>query len=185
MTPLESLQQRVSIARLQAPAPDESQLKELILAAVRAADHGNLTPWRFIIIQDQGLVKLGELFAEVAKVRKPTLSPDEAQRFKSMPLRAPTIITVVAKTQPHPKVPVQEQLLSAGAAAQNLVNAAFMMGLGAVWRTGDMAYDPLIEKALDLAAGEQIIGFIYIGTPVSEAGKPPTRNPQDFLSYWQ
>lgn len=185
MTPLESLQQRVSVGRLQAPAPDDVQLNELIRAGVRAADHGNLTPWRFIVIRDQGLVKLGELFAEVAVARKPSISPEELQRFKSMPLRAPMIITVIAKVQAHPKVPAQEQLLSAGAAAQNLINAAFMMDLGAVWRTGDMAYDPLIEKALGLVAGEQIIGFLYVGTPSQAMGKPPTRNPEDFLSYWQ
>lgn len=185
MTPLESLQRRVSIGKLQAPAPDEEQLEDLILAAVRAADHGNLTPWRFIAIRDQGLVKLGELFSEVAAVRKPAISPEEMQRFRSLPLRAPMIITVVAKVQSHPKVPDQEQLLSAGAAAQNLINAAFMMGLGAVWKTGDMAYDPLVEQALGLTSGEKIIGFLYIGTPAQAVGQPPVRNPEDFLSYWQ
>lgn len=185
MTPLELLQKRVSVGKLQAPAPDDALILELIKAAMRAADHGNLTPWRFIAIRDQGLIRLGELFASVATIRKPSCSGEELQRFKSMPLRAPLIIVVVAHIQEHPKIPQQEQLLSAAAAAQNILNAAFMSGWGAIWRTGDMAYDPLVVEALGVVSPEQIIGFLYIGTPTQPPNEPRLQSTQDFLSYWQ
>lgn len=185
MTPLDLLQKRVSVGKLQAPGPDDSQILEFIKAAMRAADHGNLTPWRFIAIREQGLIKLGDLFANAAVVSKPSSTAEELQRFKSLPLRAPLIITVVAQIQEHPKIPRQEQLLSAAAAAQNLLNAAFMSGWGAIWRTGDIAYDPAVADALGLGNGEQIIGFIYIGTPAQLPGEPRVKSPQDFLSYWQ
>lgn len=185
MTPLELLQKRVSIGKLQAPGPDNTQCLDFIRAAMRAADHGNLTPWRFIAIRNEGLVKLGQLFAKVALERKPGASQDELERFKSLPLRAPLIIVVVAKIQEHPKIPKQEQLLSAAAAAQNIINAAFFSGWGAVWRTGDIAYDPLIAQALGLVTGEQIIGFIYIGTPAQPFHEPRVKPANEFLSYWQ
>lgn len=176
-----ALHQRVSLSKLEAPAPSAEQLDIIFRAATRAADHGNLKPWRFLIVEGQGLENMGCLFARVAADKKTDITQAEMDRFKSMPLRAPMVIVVIAKCQHHPKVPQVEQLLSAGAAAQNILNAAFALGLGAVWRTGDMAYDDTIKKALGLVttdkSNEHIVGFIYIGTPTG-----PTHSPRPLVS---
>jgi nitroreductase len=188
MDAITALHQRVSQSKLMAPAPDDAQLESLIRAATRAADHGHLQPWRFLVIKDAGLKKLGELFAQVAAAKKTDITPAELDRFKSMPLRAPMIIVAIAKCQAHPKVPQVEQLIAAGAAAQNLINASFALGLGAIWRTGEMAYDPDIQQALGLinneTLSEQIVGFIYIGTAVNSATAPREINPKDFFTQW-
>lgn len=184
MTVLEVLQKRVSVGRLQAPAPDQKMCEEFILAATRAADHGNLTPWRFLLIQGEALVKLGQVFLDAAKADKPDMSKDEADRYLGLPLRAPLIITVIAKTQLHPKVPVQEQLYSAAAAAQNILNAAYSAGFGAVWRTGDLASHVKVNQQLGLVEGEHIIGFLYLGTPVHPLGEAKPKTVTDFLTYW-
>jgi nitroreductase len=182
------LHHRVSQSKLALPAPDREQLDILIRAATRAADHGNLQPWRFLVIEGVGLEKLGELFARVAAEKKPDISQAELDRFKSMPLRAPMIIVAIAKCQVHPKIPKVEQLIAAGAAAQNILTASFALGLGAIWRTGDMAYDGAIKQALGLvsneALDEQIVGFIYIGTPTGSAHLPRAINPSDFFTTW-
>ncbi|AQT59035.1 nitroreductase [Cellvibrio sp. PSBB023] len=188
MDAITALHQRVSQSKLQAPAPDAQQLATLIRAATRAADHGNLQPWRFLTIEGDGLEKLGQLFANVAAAKKTDISQAELDRFKSMPLRAPMIIVAIAKCHAHPKVPQIEQLIAAGAAAQNIINASFALGLGAIWRTGDMAYDDTIKQALGLISNEtldeQIVGFIYIGTPANSASLPREINPQDFFTAW-
>jgi nitroreductase len=188
MDAIAALHQRVSQSRLQAPAPNAEQLEILIRAAIRAADHGNLQPWRFLIIEGEGLVKLGQLFAKRAAMKDTDISQAQLDRFKSMPLRAPMIIVAIAKCQAHPKVPKIEQLIAAGAAAQNLINASFALGLGAIWRTGDMAYDDGIKQALGLVTNEmldeQIVGFIYIGTAASNAAPPRELNPGDFFTAW-
>lgn len=182
------LHHRVSQSKLALPAPDREQLDILIRAATRAADHGNLQPWRFLVIEGVGLEKLGELFARVAAEKKPDISQAELDRFKSMPLRAPMIIVAIAKCQVHPKIPKVEQLIAAGAAAQNILTASFALGLGAIWRTGDMAYDGAIKQALGLvsneALDEQIVGFIYIGTPTGSTHLPRAINPSDFFTTW-
>lgn len=188
MDSITALHQRVSQSKLQAPAPSAEQLDILIRAAIRAADHGNLQPWRFLIIENEGLIKLGQLFAERAAIKEADISQAQLDRFKSMPLRAPMIIVVIAKCQAHPKVPQIEQLIAAGAAAQNLINASFALGLGAIWRTGEMAYDDEIKQALGLVTNatlnEQIVGFIYIGTAASNASSPREINPRDFFTTW-
>lgn len=184
MDAIEALHQRVSTPRLTAPAPTTEQLTVLFKAALRAADHGNLRPWRFLVVEGQGLNRLGEVFAEAATAKNPDITQSELDRCRSLPHRAPMIVVSIAKCQPNPKVPEVEQIIAAGAATQNFINAAFATGVGAVWRTGDMAYDPTVKKALGLADGEEIVGFLYLGTPTIAPHAPREQNPGDFFSAW-
>ncbi len=185
MEALHLLQVRSSVAKLEAPGPTPDQCSLLIKAATRAADHGNLKPWRFLFIAGEHLTRLGRIFAEAAASVKPDISRVELTRLESMPLRAPMILVVVAKCCDHPKVPKLEQLVSAGAAAQNIINAAYAMGLGAIWRTGDMAYDQHVALALGLAEGESITGFIYLGSPQGGLPEAKVIDPENFFEFWQ
>ncbi len=184
MDAITALHQRVSSPRLTAPAPSEEQLNVLFKAAGRAADHGNLRPWRFLVIEGEGLMRLGDVFVKAATAKNPAITQIEIERCMSMPQRAPMIILAIAKCQSNPKVPAIEQIIAAGAATQNLLNAAFALGIGAVWRTGDMAYDPIVKQEVGLAEGEELIGFIYIGTATVLPHQPREQNPQDFFSAW-
>ena len=67
---------------------------------------------------------------------------------------------------------------------QDGLNAAFALGIGAVWRTGDMAYDELVKRDLGVMEGEELIGFIYIGTATVPPHSPREQNPADFFSTW-
>ncbi len=78
-------------------------------------------------------------------------------------MRAPLIILVACRIVPGTKVPVIEQILAAGAAAQNILLGLHNFGYAAAWKTGDAAYDPEVKKALGLAADDHIVGFIYAG----------------------
>lgn len=53
MDTLELLTTRRSTKSLTAPAPDELQLETMLQAASQVPDHGNLTPWRFIVINSE------------------------------------------------------------------------------------------------------------------------------------
>lgn len=184
MDAITALHQRVSTPRLTAPAPTQEQLTLLFKAAMRAADHGNMRPWRFLILEGEGLVRLGEVFAAAAMTKNPGITQSELDRCHAMSQRAPMIIISIARCKPNPKVPQIEQIIAAGAATQNLLNAAFAINVGAVWRTGDMAYDPAVKDALGLIEGEEIIGFIYVGTPTTPPHAPREQNPADFFSRW-
>jgi nitroreductase len=73
------------------------------------------------------------------------------------------IILVACRVVPGTKVPVIEQILAAGAAAQNILLGLHNFGYAAAWKTGDAAYDPEVKKALGLAVDDHIVGFIYTG----------------------
>lgn len=185
MDALDLLLNRVSVTRLFDPAPDEAQLDLLFRAALRAPDHGQLRPWRFLVIQGAARERLGELFVESLKLSVPDCSEEALQKARKMPLRAPMLVVVVARLQSHPKVPESEQALAAACAAHGLLLAAHAQGLGAVWRTGAFSYDEHVARGLELAAHERLLGFIYLGTP--EEGRlrtPPALEPRDFVSQW-
>ena len=184
MTFLQGLQQRVSCAQLAAPAPTAEQLQQMFEAAFRAADHRQLRPWRFLVVEGEGLSKLGELYLAARQQNEPAPTAEERARLLSLPLRAPMLIVAIVNLQEDPKVPEIEQYLSAGAAVQNLLNAAYAQGLGAMWRTGELAFNPHVATGLGLAANEHIIGFVYLGTPRIVPRQPPVVDPANHVESW-
>lgn len=184
MDALDLLLNRVSVTRLVDPAPTTDQLDLLFRAAMRAPDHGQLRPWRFLTIQGEARERLGERMAESLRVRQPDASDEALQKARKMPLRAPLLIVVIARVQPHAKIPGSEQVLAAACAAHGLLLAAHAQGLGAVWRTGEFSYDPYLGKAMGLAGNEQMLGFIYMGSPEGSLRQPPVLDPHPFVSQW-
>ncbi len=166
MDALENLHNRVSINRLAAPAPSGDVLENIMRAALRAADHGRLQPWRFLVIEGDGLNHLGALFVEASGDE---LTAAAKEKITAKPHRAPMIIVAIASPRDLPKIPVIEQVISTGAAVQNMLNAAFAQGVGAMWRTGGLAYNCDVKKGLGLEESESIVGFLYLGAP---AGAP-------------
>lgn len=184
MQALEAILSRSSVPRLSDPIPDAKVLNNIFKAAFRAADHAVMRPWRFLVIKGSARQRLGALYVEAALQDEPELPADKQQRLREKPLRAPLIIVIIASPRQHPKVPEFEQDLSAAAATQNMLLAAHAQGVGAIWRTGSMAYHPLVQKGLGLADHEKIIGFVYLGTIVG-----PTKNLQqpvleNFFEEW-
>jgi nitroreductase len=95
------------------------------------------------------------------------------------------IVVVVASLIDSPKIPEIEQILSAGAAAHNVLLAANALGFGSIWLTGANAYDAYICNELGLAENERIIGFIYIGTPTIEIPARPIPEVSSHHSEWK
>ena len=132
---LAALQTRRSVSArlLTGPAPDKAQIDTMLTIASRVPDHGKLAPWRFILIAGEARVTLGQQFAAIASRTQGITEPDrlavEQERFT----RAPLVIAVVSKAADHPKIPVWEQQLSAGAVGMNLLSAAAALGFGACW----------------------------------------------------
>ncbi|MEP3856625.1 MAG: nitroreductase family protein [Porticoccus sp.] len=184
MDALQALHQRVSAPRLSEPAPKGDILANIQRAAFRAADHARMRPWRFLIIEGEGRQALGELFVRSEEQQGAVLSDKARQRIAERPLRAPMVMVVIASPKENPKVPEIEQWLSAGAAAQNMITAAYAQGIGAVWRTGDYAYDPYVMAGLGLSDAERIIGFLYLGTVQIAPPEAPETAIADYFQSW-
>ena len=180
MDSLSLLLTRQSMPNLQAPAPDKSALDNIISAGMRAPDHAGLQPWHFVVAENDGLTRLSELFVS-------TLADDveEAKRakVKKMPFRAPMIIVISTRYQPHDKVPLKEQLVTAGCCAHAMQMAAFSLGYGAMWRTGDLAYNEQVKAGLGIEPEDDLVGFLYVGTPSKEMVIKPGKAFDGHVSY--
>ncbi|TQV84427.1 nitroreductase family protein [Aliikangiella coralliicola] len=164
MTPIDLLLSRKSHNKLTSPAPDNDQLEILFKAALRAPDHALLKPARYRVFEGDSLARLGDYFVTAALNKEPELPQEKQDKLRGKPLRAPMVIVASAVLKEHSKVPEVEQILSVGAGVQNMLMAAHFQGIGAMWRTGGMAYNEKLMELLEFEAGEMIIGFIYLGT---------------------
>ncbi|WP_198330957.1 nitroreductase family protein [Psychrobacter cibarius] len=174
---------RRSMGNLDLPAPTHAQIETAIECAATAPDHKKLRPWRFIVTQGGARHELGNALVAAAQAKAvqegETLSEKDIAKTQAMPLRAPVIITVVTKIQAHKKVPPFEQMLSAGAAVQNLILALKAQGFSTVWRTGLICNEPAVKSYFDVGPDDYVTAFVYTGTsPKNE----PARKPIDIES---
>lgn len=146
------------------PAPGDEQLRQAFAAALRAPDHGKLIPFRFIVVRDDGLERLAELFVDYG--RRHGKGEDELALERKRALQAPVVIAVVARLHPMHEVPAHEQWMAVGGAVTNVLNALHFMGFGAKMLSGRRAADAHIGAAFR-GEGEQLVGWISVGTPTS------------------
>ncbi|QFU00978.1 Putative NAD(P)H nitroreductase YdjA [Halomonas sp. THAF5a] len=185
MDALTLLHERSSMGKLMGPPPSPEQLEAIYRAALRAPDHKELRPWRFIEFSGEGLECLGELFAEAEFREDPHASDATLNAARKKPLRAPMIIAVIAKVTPdEPKVPKIEQVISAGCAAHGILLAAHAQGLGAMWRSGKYAFDPTVRKGLGLAEDDEVVAFLYLGTLGGRHKPLPAHDIDAFVERW-
>jgi|TARA_B110001469_G_scaffold32281_1_gene32826 nitroreductase len=181
---LQGLLNRVSIHRLESPAPTSDQLEVMLQAALRAPDHANLKPWRSVMVKGEGLTKLGQILHQAQLERAPESDAQTLERCIKMPHRAPSILVLVASPKEHPKVPEAEQIQATAAAGSAILLAAHAQNIGAVWRTGWVVSHPMIREAFDIKEHEQIIAMIYMGTPSVTPRPAPTVSSQEFIKHW-
>ena len=184
MDAIDLLLTRESALKLDGPAPSEADLDKMFESAVRAPDHGRLRPWRFIVIEGDKRNRLGDLMADAMRNRDPNVSEDMLDRERAKPLRAPTIIVAAAHVQKGHRIMECEQLAAAAAAAQNIMLAAHALGYGAMWKTGEPAYDPTVKTALGLNADDEIMGFLYVGTNTGTGSTAPRPAARDQVTVW-
>jgi len=151
------------------PGPSPEQLDALLSAAIRVPDHGKLQPWRMLLIRGEARQQLGETLARMHRHKEPAIADAQLAKDRERFTFAPLIVAVVARITPGHKTPEQEQLLSAGCVAHNLLLGAHALGFGAQWLTGWAAYDADVAGLFGLSPQERIVAFVHIGTPLEVA----------------
>jgi nitroreductase len=175
---LDLLKRRRSVKpmELAEPGPSPAELDTILTVASRVPDHGKLTPWRFIVFEGKARDAAGEKIAAAFQNKEPAATADQIAFERARLSRAPVVVAVVSRAGAHPKIPEWEQLMSAGAAATNLLLAANALGFAGSWLTEWYAYDRRVLDAFGVGPNERIVGFIHIGTPTvapEDRPRPP------------
>ncbi|EJS89184.1 hypothetical protein AAUPMB_07118, partial [Pasteurella multocida subsp. multocida str. Anand1_buffalo] len=163
MDALQLLTTRRSEKKLTAPAPDKAQLDVIFQAALNVPDHGRLSPYRFIVMEGEGLNKLEILLKET--VQEFELGEEFLKKAENLASRAPMVIAVIAKiNKALPKVPAWEQMLSAGCATYAIQLAANAQGFANVWITGKWVNGSKLRHAFDCAEHDKVIALLMLGS---------------------
>ena len=181
---MELLRTRFSALKLGGPAPSAQAVQAMVESAARAPDHGRLQPWRLILIEGDARLDFGKVLAEALSRRNPLADEQALAREREKAVRAPLIIVVATRYDRSAKIPIAEQTLSAGCAAHSIMLAAFGQGLGAMWRTGEPAYDNEVKRALGIEPDDLIVGFIYVGADIGGPVTRPERASRELAQHW-
>ncbi len=184
---LDAIKNRHSVSprHLHAPGPSNAELCEMVNAACAAPDHGQLGPFRFIVIPDHKRAALAEVFVEAALEANENLSFQQLEAARERSYRSPCLLAmVVVLNSDIPSVPKHEQWMSAGAAMQNVLLAAESFSYRAMIVSGLRVRSRALRRAFRLNENEILAGFFAIGTPSSSIKMMPRRRAADIMEQW-
>lgn len=184
---LDALDTRLSVPtrQLATPGPDPAQLERMLRTAVRVPDHGKRVPFRFLRISGAARALLAAAAANRLREREPGADEAALDKLRTRFLLPPLTIAVIAKLGPDGTIPDSERFSTASCVCLLLLQAAQAEGFGAQWLTGWIAYDrPFLENTLGLAADEQLVGTIAMGTPLVAVPERERPDPRDLVTDW-
>lgn len=184
---LSILLERRSVAprRLGLPAPGSREIDLMIQAALAAPDHGRLRPWRVIEFGTDSREALAALFEQEKRRRDPLADTADLRKAREHALQPPCLLGFVVATRQRKGVPEREQMLAAGAALGNLMNAAQALGYGAIVLSGDRCFDAGVATGLGLHDDEFLAGFVSLGSVLETPAEVTRPSSQDTWSRWQ
>jgi nitroreductase len=170
--------------RLVAPGPNASQLDMILAAAATAPDHGQLLPWRFIVVPEDARGLLAEQFVNALCARDPNALPEQIAQAREKAYRAPLLMLVVVNAAcGDPDVDLNERVMSAGCAVQNMLLMATAQGFGSALTSGKALKSAGLRRLFLLDAHDHALCFISIGTVVSRKAQRARPTPADYVNH--
>ncbi len=176
--------QTVLPKRLVAPGPDADRLDLILRAAGAAPDHGELVPWRFVVIPDASRPRLADVFAASLIQRDPSATADQVAQARDKASRAPFLMLAIARTgTPSEEIPACERLVSAGCAIQNVLLMATALGFSSALTSGKAVRSDPMRLLFALETDEECLCFISIGTATLRKPERPRPEPSRYVSF--
>lgn len=171
--------------KLTYPAPDDHELHRLFELVMTTPDHGNLKPWRFLIVKGDKMQVLADSTLEMYRRQLPNGELTEKARRSCQEIaNTPMMIIAVTDLKPEHHVSLWDQWLCGGAAVQNIMTGLHLMGYGGFWYTF-LAGDEL-KPILGMQPEDQVLGAISVGTPKERFVRPVERqSPNKYCFEWQ
>lgn len=138
-------------------------IEEILKNANMAPSHKLTEPWRFKVIMEKGLERLGEYMGDYYKSHTPAEQFSDMKYKKNMenPKRSACVIAICMKRDPAERVPEWEEVAAVACAVQNMWLTCTAYGIGSYWSTPQAALDA--DEFLGLEEGELCLGLFYMG----------------------
>jgi len=181
---LEAILARRSAWPLSEPAPAPEELESILQAAAVAPDHAGLRPWHFKVVQGDDRQALLHRVLQHPDAQNEQVRALQGKYTMKL-TTAPVVIVLAARITVHPKVPEFEQLLAAGAAVMNMLNAAHLLGYSGFWSSTPEPLAALLHNVMGFGSQERIIGLLNVGMPASAARTAVARPSwQEYAQLW-
>ncbi len=176
--------QHVGPKRLHPPGPDSARIDAYFQAAAAAPDHGQILPWRFVVIPDARRGALGEAFAAALRERDPQAAQSDLDEARGKALRAPFLALAIVREggDGHPEIPPHERLVSLGCAIQNILLQSHADGFAAGLVSGKALESRAIRALFALTPNERAVCFLAIGTALQRKPARQRPAPERFVS---
>lgn len=163
---------------------DDAVIREIMINASWAPNHGRTEPWQFTVFSGNGLVKFADLQSQLYKASSgENFKEATYHKMQQNPLKASHIIAIGMKRSTLKNIPEIEDIEAAACAVQNIYLSVTAYGLGGYWTTGGITYLEEAKAYFNLGAEDKLLGFFYIGHVAvpSTGGK---RQPIDEKINW-
>ena len=175
--------QTVLPKRLTVPGPDAEQLDIILTAAASAPDHGQLLPWRFMLVPQSARGRLAKVFGAALVERDAAATAEQVAQACEKAHRAPLLLLMVVDgRRGDPEIDLFERIVSAGCAVQNMLLMATALGYGSALTSGKALKSSGLRRLFKLAEGEHALCFVSIGTVQSRKSARLRPAPADFFS---
>lgn len=155
----------------------------ILNAAATAPDHGQLLPWRFVLVPQAARFRLANVFGEALTARDAQATAGQIEQAREKAYRSPLLLLVVVDGQRgDAEIDLSERIVSAGCAIQNMLLMATALGFGSALTSGRALKSSELRALFGLAGGEQALCFVSIGTVQSRRPARLRPAPADFMT---
>lgn len=161
-------------------------VEELLRSGTWAPNHGKTEPWRFTVFMGEQTKLVADAQQAFYRAHTPEESFSKAkfERYQTRASSTSAIIALGMKRQESGKIPEEEEVLAVGCAAQNIMLHATAYGIGSYWSSGKFIHSNEARALLNLAGGDRVLGFMYLGYPSVDWPRSH-RKPIEYVTQWK
>ena len=168
--------------RLISPGPNTEQLAMILNAAATAPDHGQLLPWRFVIVPQAARARLADAFGASLVERDAAATDEQIAQAREKAHRAPLLLLLVVDGRRGCQdIDLYERTVSAGCAVQNMLLMATALGFGSALTSGKALKSTGLRALFGLHQGEHALCCVSVGTVQSGKSVRLRPAPADFV----
>ncbi len=163
---------------------DDAIIREILVNATWAPNHGRMEPWHFTVFRGEGLKKLARFQSELYKQEAgDNFKEITYRKLQENPLKASHVIAICMKRTTTKNIPEVEDIAAVACAVQNMYLSVAAYGLGGYWTTGGVTYKDTAKSFFNLEEQDRLLGFFYIGHVAIPSGAA-TRLSLDEKTRW-
>lgn len=159
-------------------------IKEILINATWAPNHGKAEPWYFTVFTGEGLKKLASFQSELYKQEAGENFKEATYvKLQQNPLKASHVIAIGVRRTTTKNIPEVEDIAAVACAVENIYLSVTAYGLGGYLTTGGITYKDKAKSFFGLGKEDKLLGFFYIGH-IAIPSVAANRRPLDEKVKW-